>query len=151
MEGDEPCKFCIWVLCLGNFSETFSSSAISLLPNVTHAHISGGTYNAVGRDINNHFYNNRPGSSSLASSDAWLIPSYHDILADALDKAAEGTGEHVINSSLFRGWTTSGDSRMLWGTGIRESVFESSGPFGLTCHSSGCGEDHAGVSDRCLS
>ncbi|KAH6916203.1 ankyrin repeat-containing domain protein [Coprinopsis sp. MPI-PUGE-AT-0042] len=81
--------------------------------------IGGGTFNSAGGDINNfhHHYHNTAHENALpAPSNESPIPNFREIQQDALSKATDGTGRHIVDGKVFTSWVKCG--KVLWGTGI---------------------------------
>jgi hypothetical protein len=85
--------------------------------------ISNSTLSVAGGDVVHnhsvHYHYERP-------RDIWgilqLIPNFRQIYQDMLGKTTPGTGLWLVRGDKFRLWLEpSGDIKIFWGSGIRES------------------------------
>jgi hypothetical protein len=105
---------------------------VSLLEGATDLTITGGSFNAAGRDVNitttttvNNIIINFLDGKPLSDADIleWLSAiNYRAIQMDNFEKVAPGTGQWFLQSEIFLRWLMSQEG-ILWGTGMR------------TCHS----------------
>jgi hypothetical protein len=99
-------------------SET--SPTATLLSGAHHTQIHGGTYTAIGGNVQNNYHNygpQTPTTDILEILRNLPLPNFRDIQLDTLSKATDGTCTGVTSGNMYHFWIEKG--KILWGIGIR--------------------------------
>jgi hypothetical protein len=126
-------------------SETSPTAA--LISGVPSAHIHGGSYTVIGSNVQNtyHIHGPQPCATDILEILRSLpLPNFRDIQLDTLSKATEGTCVAITSGEMFLCWISSGG--ILWGIGIRKSLYTLDAAQMLTDQFSWSGEDRPVVS-----
>ena len=102
----------------------FSTLSASIISNTQNAQISGGVFSVIQGGTHYHIEGNgQSGSESLVWKILQAAPNFRKIYQDMLSKATEGTGMWLLKNEKFRIWLeANGGIKILWGSGMRESI-----------------------------
>jgi hypothetical protein len=103
-----------------------SSPTAALISGVPSAHIHGGSFAVVGSGtvVQNTYHNygpQTPAMDILAILRNLPLPNFRDIQLDTLSKATDGTCASLTSGEMFLYWIS--NRGILWGIGIRKSLY----------------------------